>query len=502
MRKQDQLLSLVNSLTPSEKRYFKLYNNIQPGSKKYDRLFNELAKREHYDATLICKNLKVTKSQLANDKKYLEKVLIKALRSFNDKTSLSIELNNALIDIEVLQRKGQREMCMAIINNAKKICNEDIFATHMLLLLYWEKELNNNLPNVDDRHSARERIRLLEKKFIEKTDNSSECGLLRSKVHLIMSRLGSFVDEQSEQELRELLKNPLLTNVTGAKSFGAKLDLYATKAAAYATLHQWNEGYHCLKEWCAVIESKPGFTVKQPGYYSQVLTGLVTMCILNEKFGEAVSNIKKIELIPQLKGVKLSEADAMLIRRHIMEQKMVVQTFSNNYPQGISYFNKTLGEVGSDKKIWTPRLFTYFYFCGAFCYFHKGQFEESLKNLRIIINESDIQKPDEGMIYTYMLHLMTQYELRAFEVIPYQLKALSGFAKRVKFKSRTLDAFLKLFTALSKSGNAESHHSHFKQYENIFTQLAKAPRDRDLQVSIGIQNWLSGKIQSSKPGIV
>src|SRR4051812_40531190 len=107
MRKQDQLITLIKSLTPSERRYFKLYNSIQPGNKKYAQLFNELAKLESYDAALICKKLKATKAQLANDKKYLELVLMKALRSFNDKTSTSIQLHNALIDIEVLKRKGQ-----------------------------------------------------------------------------------------------------------------------------------------------------------------------------------------------------------------------------------------------------------------------------------------------------------------------------------------------------------------------------------------------------------
>ncbi len=53
MRKQDYLLSLINSLGVNEKRYFKLFSQVQPGEKRYLQLFDYLDGKDKYDAKAI-----------------------------------------------------------------------------------------------------------------------------------------------------------------------------------------------------------------------------------------------------------------------------------------------------------------------------------------------------------------------------------------------------------------------------------------------------------------
>src|ERR1700739_3091526 len=105
MRKQDYLVELIHSLNASERRYFKLFNSPQQGAKKYELLFEELSKVETYNAGTISKKLKISKKQLADDKNYLQQVLLRALRNFNEQDPY-LTLLNQIADAHLLiQRK-------------------------------------------------------------------------------------------------------------------------------------------------------------------------------------------------------------------------------------------------------------------------------------------------------------------------------------------------------------------------------------------------------------
>lgn len=82
-RKQDYIIQLVSSLNAAEKRYFKMATAQQKGEKKYNRLFDEIARVGQYDAEALSRKLKVTKKQLADDKNYLQSILLDAVKNFD-----------------------------------------------------------------------------------------------------------------------------------------------------------------------------------------------------------------------------------------------------------------------------------------------------------------------------------------------------------------------------------------------------------------------------------
>lgn len=51
----DELPRLIQSLTKSEKRYFKMFTSLQSGEKSYLKLFDAIEKMEEYDEEKIKK---------------------------------------------------------------------------------------------------------------------------------------------------------------------------------------------------------------------------------------------------------------------------------------------------------------------------------------------------------------------------------------------------------------------------------------------------------------
>src|SRR5437868_6183410 len=93
MRKQDYLLQLIKSLNPNEQRYFKLFSQVQPGEKRYLKLFDALENEESYEPGKLSRELELQPKQLVDDKHYLQQVLLRSLRIYDDETS---ETNKAL----------------------------------------------------------------------------------------------------------------------------------------------------------------------------------------------------------------------------------------------------------------------------------------------------------------------------------------------------------------------------------------------------------------------
>ena len=55
MKPSNELFDLIQSLTKSEKRFFKLHSSLQSGDKNYLRLFDAIDRMKEYDETSLKK---------------------------------------------------------------------------------------------------------------------------------------------------------------------------------------------------------------------------------------------------------------------------------------------------------------------------------------------------------------------------------------------------------------------------------------------------------------
>ena len=105
----DHLVQLVNSLTKSEKRHFRLWvNRNQPTSDLlFLQLFDFLDKQNKYDEAQILKKIpKIKKWQLSNLKAHLYKQLLLSLRLLHRQNNTDIDVRERIDYSRVLYNKG------------------------------------------------------------------------------------------------------------------------------------------------------------------------------------------------------------------------------------------------------------------------------------------------------------------------------------------------------------------------------------------------------------
>ena len=105
MAKKEQLAALIESLTPTERKYFKQYTALRSDDKSYVRLFNCVLRDGTFNAAKLGKELNKSAANLAHEKEYLKDIILKALRNYNDKLP-EVELYNSQATTAILNEKG------------------------------------------------------------------------------------------------------------------------------------------------------------------------------------------------------------------------------------------------------------------------------------------------------------------------------------------------------------------------------------------------------------
>lgn len=118
MRKQDYLLSLINSLGVNEKRYFKLFSQIQPGEKRYLQLFDYLDGKDKYDAKAIATELGMSATQLTDTKYYLQKILLQSLHNFDEESNAVNSVFNTYLEIKALLDRRHYDYALEVCDKA------------------------------------------------------------------------------------------------------------------------------------------------------------------------------------------------------------------------------------------------------------------------------------------------------------------------------------------------------------------------------------------------
>ncbi len=497
MRRQDQLIDLIHSLTPSEKRYFKLYNSLQPGNKKYTQLFNALLKMESYDAGAICKALKLTKPQLANDKKYLEQVLVKALRAFNEKNSPEIMLHNAFIDIEVLYTKKQYDMCSDLLKVMKRTCDEYDFFAMKMECSKWELRIDAQTDDKTKRYKEIKEIHQAEVKVLEQLRNYWDYLHLQNMMYSKIYRRGVVQSPQIASEMEEIMNSPLMQDKSKAISFQSMTSYYQT--AIWFTLSN-SKLEECMDLTVGLVDWYQKHIRKvlhNPIQYARVLSSGATNLTILGRYTDARRCARLLEKLPHMKGVLLNGSRKTEITRLTVEMNLMIYFIRHEYTKAIKYFQKTYPLMVPDETNWDTKFYTHYYHVASLCFFRCGQYEEALKYLRKLIDDKGKKKWAESMIGINMLHVMVHFELGNFELVPYLLKSLKQYLLKAEFQTKSIVLFIKMFSELIKHPFKKDQILIFKKFQPEFDALRIEYVEKAMQDGAGLQLWIIKKLQES-----
>ena len=147
----DPLHELINKLSASEKRYFRLYVRRQGGQseREYLSLFAALEQQSVYDEAALVAALPnpTFAKNLSSGKHYLYQLLLKSLRAYHADRNARFQLYGLLQDIHLLLEKNLTDQAAKRLRKAKKLAAKYFFNLPHLELLLLDRQLIRSYQN-------------------------------------------------------------------------------------------------------------------------------------------------------------------------------------------------------------------------------------------------------------------------------------------------------------------------------------------------------------------
>ncbi len=318
MRSSDELFQLVKSLTPAEKRYFKVFSSkhVIGERNNYVHLFDAINRMEQYDEELLKSYLR-RKHQgerfiehLSSEKLRLHRLILQSMRAFRSEKSVSRRLIDMIEDADFLTEKKLYEQAAKVLTKAEALAH----AHEDFLILFRIQDLLRSQIQINKTNNVKQQIQ----DIIAQSDdtasrfvNKLQIQNLYDLVHVVARSNFSERSPAIQSELEGLSKNKLLDSAANALSLTAKLQYHAIHALIGKSRGDVQKAYDHWLESINLLKSNPHRLKEEVRQYIIVSGNFVNTCIhlrQFDKFSELIEDIRELRNLSPESSTELTHS--------------------------------------------------------------------------------------------------------------------------------------------------------------------------------------------------
>ena len=417
------VFELIQSLTKSEKRSFKLYANRSGGATetKYIKLFDIMEKMEKYDEAQILKKLPNTsKTQFANLKSHLYSQILGSLRLSSLKHDIDIDLREQLDYIRVLYKKGLYHQSLRLLNRAKNITGDYRKDLFQLALLDYEKQIRSQQV-FDLEESQADELDLQTDKAMKRFMNVQKFFTLATKLKARFVEHGMVKSEKELNNLKALFYTNLPEFKESELAFNEKFYLYR---AYYWFSYLTYDFQNCItyaEKWIDIFHETGLDKKRRTGY----LKGLNRL--LQSAF--RVNSVSKFEKHYQLlidfernEGPTLASNTQVLLVKYKALQAFNHVFLTTEFKLNELRIQQIMKEVEANKKFIDKHNLIVIYYKASVYYFALRQYDNARFYLNRLLNDGDRLRSDlKG--YARIISILIDYDTGEEQYFEQKLKA-------------------------------------------------------------------------------
>ncbi len=489
-----RLFELIKSLSSSEKRYFKVFvgKTSMVKENKYLILFNAIEQQEIYDETalkqLIYQQKTIESRKFSELKNYLYSLIMKALQTYDEKTSIDFRLKSMLNNVRVLAKRSLYAHCRDILQKIRKIAYKYDKFLVILEVLFWEKHLAYTESNISFLNKKLALINEEEQALLIKITKERHYWTIFFEMLLSLKKDAIARSEDKVSELTRLISSEWMKGENFPEFYHAQVLYHRIFGIYYSSNREYEAYYETNKTLIALLESQPFRLKEDASTYISVLTNQIFSCGMLRKYTEVEENLTR------LKKVKpISKDDKYKIFLHYYLNKMVLCTESGAFKYGVSLIK----EREKERKSFNKTLFNLNYsFIYSYLYFGAEQYEEALNSLDELINYSGkIQRQDLQSV-ARIIQIIIHYELKNTIFLEYLLRSTYRYLKRRNrlylFEQRMLKFIQRFRNIITRKALKEE----FIKLRSDLEVLAQDPKESPMLRYFDFISWLDSKINN------
>lgn len=486
MAKKNSLFLLIQSMSPAEKRYFKLFAKMNQRNQNYLLLFDAIDSQSEYDETALKKKLKrhAFVKQLHVTKNYLIKLILKSLRNFHSQSGKTAEVKDLLRDVEILFYKEQFDLCDELLQKAEKIAGEIELFPDLLEIFNWQRRLA--LASGDAANSA-DRVNALiqkEQDLLELLSKNNRQWWLANNIYDEIQSARQLADSASINPPEELTPEKI------SESIRVNILFYYNLKTFHFFTGDLPAAHRAADKLIDMLAGNAEFVRNDPATLLTAMNNKVGLCLQSRDYPAAANLLATIREIPTTYGLKhtLRLSPKIWLQTWNMELEMYRDT--QNVPGGLARaaeIREFLDQLPDDAY---PDYRVVLYYQIAYFYFLNREFETALKWLNGIFLQERQTVREDLLSYAHFLRLIIHFELENFTVLKYSVESTRRFLK----KKRNLHAFERqLLRFFSKASLAEpaSLPELIHQLQTSLFDGTDADRQQSALDYLDFERWLN-----------
>lgn len=423
-QKNTHLFDLIKSLSKAEKRYFKIFasKHIIGEQNNYVILFNFIQKMDEYDEDLIFKKFKGATflNRFPITKKRLYDYVIKALDGFYADSSIDASLYKMIHAAEILYRKSLYAQCFKMLKSAenKAIKHEKFHILIEIQLKY--KRLIENTGYTDINPKEVDEILDKDLNYIDAIKHYCELWHVKSKLFQKLNRKGVARCEMDRKEYKAIVSQ--LDAIDSNTDFDSKYLFQHTKAAYYFAVDDIQKSVVAMHKNIQLFQENKDVIQTEPNVYFSTLTNVIHCHNTLGEYDKAKYYLLLLKALPkQIKNQSNEDLDIKLFSS-INSIELSLYNCRGNFSESIALETT----IKNGFKLYSNKISkirrAYLAFNLAVAFFGKEDYQNALKWVNYILNDSNLDEKEDVFCFAQLLNLIVHFELNHHQLLSYAIK--------------------------------------------------------------------------------
>ncbi|MFC6998967.1 hypothetical protein [Rufibacter roseus] len=494
----DPLFQLIKSLTPSEKRHFRLFSNKSGSTDdlKFLQLFDALEQQDTLNEEKILKQVpSIKKAQLANLKNNLYKHLLSSLRAYHATHNLDIQLHEQLDYARVLYNKGFYQQSLKMLDKVKVSALEYELPHIALTAIDFEKL-------IESQYITRSLSGRAEDLTQQATEVSNQIAQMHQFSNVALRLYGLYLkvglarNQEDYDYITAFFNENLPPFEQKGASFYEKLYYYQANVWYYLMIQDFKACYRYAQKWVDLFDEYPHMKERRPMLYIKGMHNLLNSLynlLYYSKFMQVLQKLEEFEKDPKRRSN--ANVDTLLFL-YIYTNKINAYFLSGNFTEGLAVIPGVLKNLEGFQAQLDPHRMLVFYYKIASLYFGSGDFKKAIEYLNKVIHHRNTSLREDLQCFARILNLIAHYEAGYDDdTLDYQIRTVYHFLGKMDNQQQMQ---VEIFKFLRRAGTIAPNkvRDAFVELKDKLIAISENPFERRPFLYLDIISWLESKIEN------
>jgi len=495
----EALFDLVQSMSKSEKRYFKLMSSRHTigGENNYVRIFDYLDKLAVYDEKSLFEHFKgeAFLKRFSITKKRLYDHILNALDAFHASSSIEAQIHKMLHAADILYDRSLYDQSRRILRSAEKLALKHEKPALVIEIANKQKRIMETMGYSGLSDSQMEEFTRQESSQIEILKEYAKLWQVKSQLFNHLSKKGVARSVEDAHQYTEICSQ-VLEDGEPSHKFPTEVRFlyYHVLSAHYYAIADLEKSLQALHKNLELMDQCSNPNAIEVNKQVSVLTNAI---YISDKLGDYKSSIKYLNQLKAVASKIVANEDLEIkLFSSINSIELSMNLRKGDFSNAASIaetLQQKLDQYG-DKVVPARRAFLEFKI--AVAYIGVNNFSEALKWVNRILNNNDLDQNEDIISFTQLLELLIHLELHHDKLLPYSIKNTQRFLKTRNRLYSFENVFLQFIGKLVKCKDRFEVDEH---WGDLYNELATITDDNAFE-SVALdyfdfQSWAEAKLK-------